>query len=189
VFALDFEADLVRGVPIDDVLAALRVECEPVPSGGSGHSDYSLLELTSGWNLVFLDGRDANLGRLAWHAKVLARRGGDAVHFSCSDTTMITEIGGVVNGSAWTLGYNGNDGIDPDEVRVDGDPPSFVEELIAAHLRDQESDPEPEAADRHPERFVNGRPIQKSPPPAAWINPPPMDQIVIADRRATVCGC
>ena len=24
--------------------------------------------------------------------------------------------------------------------------------------------------------------IQKSPPPAAWINPPPMDQIVIADR-------
>ena len=35
---------------------------------------------------------------------------------------------------------------------------------------------------RHPERFVNGRPIQKSPPPAAWINPPPMDQIAIADR-------
>jgi putative transposase len=37
---------------------------------------------------------------------------------------------------------------------------------------------------RHPERFVNGRPTQKSPPPAAWINPPPMDQIVIADRIA-----
>ncbi len=40
-----------------------------------------------------------------------------------------------------------------------------------------------------PERFVHGRPIQKSPPPAAWINPPPMvaigeitDQIAIADR-------
>jgi putative transposase len=41
--------------------------------------------------------------------------------------------------------------------------------LDAAHLR-------------HPERFVNGRPIQKHPPPAAWINPPPMDQIAIADR-------
>lgn len=25
----------------------------------------------------------------------------------------------------------------------------------------------------HPERFVHGRPIQKMPPPAAWINPPP----------------
>jgi putative transposase len=35
---------------------------------------------------------------------------------------------------------------------------------------------------RHPERFVHGRPIQKSPPPAAWINPPPMEQIMIADR-------
>jgi hypothetical protein len=30
---------------------------------------------------------------------------------------------------------------------------------------------------RHPERFVHGRPVQKSPPPAAWINPPVMDQI------------
>src|SRR5580693_10003536 len=26
---------------------------------------------------------------------------------------------------------------------------------------------------KHPERFVSGRPIQKSPPTAAWINPPP----------------
>jgi len=33
---------------------------------------------------------------------------------------------------------------------------------------------------RHPERFVRGRPLQKSPPPAAWINPPAMDQIAIA---------
>jgi len=36
-----------------------------------------------------------------------------------------------------------------------------------------------EAHARHPERFVRGRPIQKSPPSAAWINPPPMDQIAI----------
>jgi putative transposase len=41
--------------------------------------------------------------------------------------------------------------------------------LDAAHLR-------------HPERFVRGRPLQKSPPPAAWINPPPMDQIASADQ-------
>lgn len=27
---------------------------------------------------------------------------------------------------------------------------------------------------RHPERFVHGRPEQKTPPAAAWINPPPM---------------
>jgi len=27
---------------------------------------------------------------------------------------------------------------------------------------------------RHPERFVRGRPEQKAPPAAAWINPPPM---------------
>lgn len=27
---------------------------------------------------------------------------------------------------------------------------------------------------RSPERFVNGRPVQKAPPAAAWINPPPM---------------
>lgn len=26
---------------------------------------------------------------------------------------------------------------------------------------------------KHPERFVTGRPIQRSPPTAAWINPPP----------------
>lgn len=31
-----------------------------------------------------------------------------------------------------------------------------------------------EAHARHPERFVRGRPEQKSPPSAAWINPPPM---------------
>lgn len=41
--------------------------------------------------------------------------------------------------------------------------------LDAAHLR-------------HPERFVRGRPTQKSPPPAAWINPPPMDPIAAAER-------
>lgn len=35
---------------------------------------------------------------------------------------------------------------------------------------------------RHPERFVHGRPVQKTPPPAAWINPPPMDPIVSGDR-------
>jgi putative transposase len=46
---------------------------------------------------------------------------------------------------------------------------------------------------RHPERFVRGRPVQKSPPSAAWINPPPMttadqsDQIAIgSDRIATM---
>jgi len=38
---------------------------------------------------------------------------------------------------------------------------------------------------RHPERFVRGRPTQKAPPPAAWINPPPMDSIAPADRTAT----
>jgi putative transposase len=41
--------------------------------------------------------------------------------------------------------------------------------LDAAHLR-------------HPERFVRGRPTQKSPPPAAWINPPPMDPIASGER-------
>lgn len=34
-----------------------------------------------------------------------------------------------------------------------------------------------EALARHPERFVRGRPVQKTPPAAAWINPPPMDQL------------
>lgn len=29
----------------------------------------------------------------------------------------------------------------------------------------------------HPERFVTGRPIQKAPPPAAWINPPAMEAV------------
>lgn len=29
----------------------------------------------------------------------------------------------------------------------------------------------------HPERFVRGRPTQKSPPPAAWINPPPTEAV------------
>ena len=29
----------------------------------------------------------------------------------------------------------------------------------------------------HPERFVRGRPIQKAPPAAAWINPPLLDQV------------
>jgi putative transposase len=38
-----------------------------------------------------------------------------------------------------------------------------------------------EAHRRHPERFVRGRPMQKTPPAAAWINPPPMDSVVSAD--------
>jgi putative transposase len=29
----------------------------------------------------------------------------------------------------------------------------------------------------HPERFVSGRPIQKTPPPAAWINPPATEAV------------
>jgi putative transposase len=38
-----------------------------------------------------------------------------------------------------------------------------------------------EAHRRHPERFVRGQPTQKTPPAAAWINPPPMDPIVSDD--------
>jgi putative transposase len=33
----------------------------------------------------------------------------------------------------------------------------------------------------HPERFVSGRPTQKTPPPAAWINPPE-DRIAIGEE-------
>ena len=41
---------------------------------------------------------------------------------------------------------------------------------------------------RYPERFVRGRPVQKSPPPAAWINPPPMEPIATTrtDRNKEV---
>jgi putative transposase len=35
---------------------------------------------------------------------------------------------------------------------------------------------------RHPERFVRGRPVQKSPPAAAWINPPPGSDPVGSDQ-------
>ena len=47
-------------------------------------------------------------------------------------------------------------------------------EIVAARQRVLD-----EALARHPERFVRGRPVQKTPPAAAWINPPPMDQITI----------
>ena len=42
-------------------------------------------------------------------------------------------------------------------------------DIVAArqHVLDQ-------AHERHPERFVLGRPTQKTPPATAWINPPPM---------------
>lgn len=33
------------------------------------------------------------------------------------------------------------------------------------------------AHNAHPERFVAGRPIQKAPPPAAWINPPATEAV------------
>jgi hypothetical protein len=36
---------------------------------------------------------------------------------------------------------------------------------------------------RHPERFVHGCPIQKHPPPAAWINPPPLDSLEHAQQE------
>lgn len=36
---------------------------------------------------------------------------------------------------------------------------------------------------RHPERFVRGQPTHKNPPPAAWINPPPMDPIATTRGR------
>ena len=49
-----------------------------------------------------------------------------------------------------------------------------VAEIVAARQRVLD-----EALARHPERFVHGRPVQKTPPAAAWINPPPMDQIAI----------
>jgi putative transposase len=34
---------------------------------------------------------------------------------------------------------------------------------------------------RNPERFVHGRPVQKLPPPTAWINPPPLDQVQLGE--------
>jgi putative transposase len=42
-----------------------------------------------------------------------------------------------------------------------------------------------EAHTRHPERFVLGRPTQKTPPAAAWINPPPMER---ADQSGQIAS-
>jgi transposase InsO family protein len=39
---------------------------------------------------------------------------------------------------------------------------------------------------RHPARFVRGCPVQKSPPDAAWINPPALDQVGHQTRREEV---
>lgn len=39
---------------------------------------------------------------------------------------------------------------------------------------------------RHPARFVRGSPVQKSPPDAAWINPPALDQVTHEARREEV---
>jgi putative transposase len=43
---------------------------------------------------------------------------------------------------------------------------------------------------RHPERFVHGRPAQKTPPPIVWINPPQSDQSdqIGSDRRQEVAA-
>jgi putative transposase len=46
-------------------------------------------------------------------------------------------------------------------------------EIVAARQRVLDA-----AHAAHPERFVRGRPTQKAPPPAAWINPPPMTEAV-----------
>ena len=51
-------------------------------------------------------------------------------------------------------------------------------EIVAARQRVLD-----DAHGRHPERFVHGRPTQKSPPPAAWINPPPVDLIATAGQK------
>lgn len=56
-------------------------------------------------------------------------------------------------------------------------------EIVAARQRVLD-----EAHRRHPERFVRGRPTQKSPPPAAWINPPPMDPIASTGQSQEVAA-
>ncbi|MCW5807499.1 MAG: IS3 family transposase [Deltaproteobacteria bacterium] len=60
-----------------------------------------------------------------------------------------------------------------------------VTDIVAARQRVLDA-----AQARHPERFVGGRPVQKSPPSAAWINPPPMEPIAItsADRIEEVAA-
>lgn len=45
-------------------------------------------------------------------------------------------------------------------------------EIVAARQRVLDA-----AHAAHPERFVHGRPRQKAPPPAAWINPPPSQAV------------
>jgi putative transposase len=45
-------------------------------------------------------------------------------------------------------------------------------EIVAARQRVLDT-----AHDAHPERFVTGRPMQKAPPPAAWINPPATEAV------------
>ena len=46
-------------------------------------------------------------------------------------------------------------------------------EIVAARQRVLDA-----AHAAHPERFVRGRPTQKAPPPAVWINPPPTTEVV-----------
>jgi putative transposase len=47
-----------------------------------------------------------------------------------------------------------------------------TDDIVAARQRVLD-----EAHRRHPERFVRGQPTQKNPPPAAWINPPPVEPV------------
>src|SRR5262249_56748199 len=50
-----------------------------------------------------------------------------------------------------------------------------TDDIVAARQRVLDG-----AHSRHPERFVHGDPTQKTPPAAAWINPPPVHPL--ADR-------
>src|SRR6185436_16302892 len=52
-----------------------------------------------------------------------------------------------------------------------------TDDIVAARQRVLD-----EAHRRHPERFVQGQPTQKTPPATAWINPPPVHPIAIADH-------
>lgn len=124
----------IRDKPLGELLHTLGFE-RTGERFEFAESGFTAIEARRGWNLLIASG----MGLTDYFNEEDARQlsaDGFALFFSCTTTSMITQLVGYQGGhAAWRVDYDGSGGATTPDI--DGDPPDVIAQLAAERHGDQ----------------------------------------------------